>query len=167
MARGKRANPAAVSRAIEHWRSGLSLDGIVDKLKIEGLPLPRTTVQDAVRAAREQEAAQKGVSVDVPDIDFNQTSVERLEALAAALDTKIKHAVETKDFATLKGFTPVYLEVCRTIPRVRPPDKVDPAADPNNIAARDALIVRMRKLGKELFETEHGRAAVQAHFEAK
>jgi hypothetical protein len=167
VARGKKANPAAVTRAVEHWRSGCSLDGIVEKLKQEGMPLPRTTVQDAVKAAREAEAAQAGVSDTVPDVEFGQTSVEGLEALAAALHAKIKHAIDQKDFATLKGFSPVYLEVCRTIPRVRPPEKVDPASDPNNLAAREELIGRMKRLGRELFETEQGKAAAMAHFQSK
>jgi hypothetical protein len=103
----------------------------------------------------------------VPDVEFGQTSVEGLEALAAALHAKIKHAIDQKDFATLKGFSPVYLEVCRTIPRVRPPEKVDPASDPNNLAAREELIGRMKRLGRELFETEQGKAAAMAHFQSK
>lgn len=179
--------PAAVrARALELLRDGLSVRGVEDRLRMEGMRFGKSSIAELAKAAAkappkaaavepsavpsETPAASSAAAVEPsaapPAFDPGMRDVAQLEATAELFSARIQRAIKEADLRVLAGLVPLRLQISQTLARVRPPPKLDPEADPSNLAAREELLARVERLAAEAEATEATRAAIRAHLAA-
>lgn len=165
--------PKAASRDLQErvlalLREGLSVRGVEARLRAEGTPLGKSAIAELDKRRRAEgrpSPPAEGEPWDPIGGDPAELDVGQLGRVAAKLTERLEHALATDDFRALSQLTPLRLQVSATLARVRLPPKVDPEADPANVAAREELRSRVEQLAAELERTPEARAAVRAHLD--
>lgn len=180
------------ARVLEMSEAGRSLADVVAALAVEGIEISKQGVHAALKRARDEREAGRGagteqegvegaegggddggeVRVAMPDLPGDATAVDRL------VWERTRVAIETAERLRLRmladeRFAPAWSKAdhqarmyIEQLDKRMPPPPVDPAKDPRNIGARQAVHARVLQV-IETAEAKHGRLCPRCSAEVR